>query len=130
MFGRFFGFAALTLIAGPAMADGMNGASASVMWGTGSDAAFPGAQSATMHVQNGISAGQVNAALDGLLYGDTLVSMTAVGAQTVINTEIIGDDNTVDVDAEQSANNSGDQGIEGVIVLRQVGASADEKPSP
>ena len=93
---------------------------ASTMWGTApGGATVEGAlESAAMHVQNGVVAGQVNAAKEGRLYatgsGETL-NIYSIGSQSVISNNIIGNDNVVDVDAEQSATNSGDVNNDGQI---------------
>ena len=82
------------------------------MWGTAPSAGSgEGAlNSAVTHVQNGIVAGQVNAAEDGLLYANgTSANYTiqSIGSQSVISNNIIGDDNDVDIDADQNSSNSG-----------------------
>jgi len=68
-----------------------------------------------MHFANGIVAGQVNAARDGILYDGVSINVTSVGSQNVISTTVIGDGNEVDVDADQSASNSGDVRNDGTI---------------
>lgn len=88
------------------------------MWGTQSGASSRASRqkaSAEMHVANGIVAGQVNAARDGLLYDGVSINVTSVGSQNVISTTVIGDGNEVDVDADQDASNSGDVSNDGTI---------------
>ena len=79
------------------------------MWGTAPSTAG-GANSAAMHAQNGVIAGQVNAAEEGLLYANGTggsYTIQSIGSQSVVNSNIIGDDNDVDIDANQSSSNSG-----------------------
>jgi hypothetical protein len=83
--------------------------SASQMWGTdGSGVGVAGAlESSSMHTQNGIIAGQVNAAKAGLLLetGGQL-TIQAIGSQTVISSVINGNNNNVDIDADQTSTNT------------------------
>lgn len=94
-----------------------SGSEAAVMWGTGTTAPQSAMQSAIMHERNGVVAAQVNAAELGLLLGQSAINMTAVGSQTVVNVEIAGSDNDVDINADQTATNSGDQQVDGTIVV-------------
>lgn len=89
--------------------------SAGTMWGTTTtDNAVDSAQS---HYLDGLSAGHVNAARDGILYGDgSIFSITSIGSQNVISNTIIDSDNVdIDIDADQSSSNSGDISTEGTF---------------
>lgn len=83
---------------------------ASVMWGTAPNGStFHSARSAATHAQDGIIAGQVNAAQAGLLYSNGgSINVTSVGSQSIITTTIDGDNNIADIDATQTSTNSGD----------------------
>jgi hypothetical protein len=99
---------------------GSDGYDASSMWGTApAGATVEGAlESAAMHVQNGIVAGQVNSAKEGLLYSNgsgESYNIYTIGSQSVISNNIIGNDNVVDVDANQSSQNNGDVNNDGQI---------------
>ncbi|MEM8970998.1 MAG: hypothetical protein AAGD43_02890 [Pseudomonadota bacterium] len=93
------------------------------MWGTdGSGVAVTGAlSSAATHVQNGIVAGQVEAAKLGLLIanGDALsVTIQSIGSQSIIANNINGDNNTVSADNNtQTSDNSGDVTNDGEVNL-------------
>jgi len=93
------------------MAYAQSSGDASTMWGTSASSSSYGkdrhAKSSQMHVSEGIIAGQVNAARDGILYQGSSISVTAVGTQNIVSTTIIGDDNRADVSADQRADNSG-----------------------
>lgn len=104
--------------------------SASVMWGTGSSSVSGAMQSAVMHERNGVSAAQVNAAELGLLLGQSAINMTAIGSQTIVSVEIVGHDNDVDIDADQTATNSGDQSVDGTIVLHDPMIGVVPEPAP
>ena len=83
--------------------------SATKMWGTGSGSSNNSdwRNSAEFHQLGGLSAGQVNAAREGVLYSGP--NMTVVGSQTIVQTS--GNNNVVR-DIDQSAVNSGDQNLE------------------
>lgn len=86
--------------------------SAGQMWGTQpAGIAVPGAvESSAAHFNNGLLAGQVNAARQGLLLGTGLggsVTIQSIGSQSVINTTISGNDITARIDADQDSANSG-----------------------
>lgn len=94
--------------------------SASEMWGTdGSGAAVNGAyESAATHVQNGITAGQVNAAKEGLLQttgSEGSITIQSIGSQTVISNSVSGSDNDIHVDAQQTSGNDGDVSNHGQV---------------
>jgi len=79
-------------------------------WGTySSGLGVAGAvDSAVAHVQDGTSAGQVNAALLGMLFGNgTSNSIQAIGSQTIINNSIAGNNITSSIQATQTSSNSG-----------------------
>ena len=92
----------------------------SQMWGTGITQGLGALNSAIMHAENGIAAAQVNAAAEGLLYGESQINMTSVGSQSIVNVEIAGDGNDVDITSDQNSTNSGDQSVSGTIVLEGV----------
>ena len=95
---------------------------ATKMWGTGSSASSSKDSqlaSSKMHVNYGVVAGQVNAARDGLLYQGTSITLTSIGSQNVISTTIFGDNNRLDVDAEQDSSNSGDVTNNGTINVQR-----------
>lgn len=92
------------------------------MWGAGGQDASASAEflaSNEMHVSNGRAAGQVNAALDRLLYEGVSISVTSVGSQNVINTTVYGDRNQVEVEADQESSNSGDVSNGGTINIQR-----------
>lgn len=94
--------------------------SAGQMWGTQpAGVAVPGAvESSAAHFNNGIVAGQVNAARRGLLIatgtGDS-ITIQSIGSQAVINQTISGHDITSNIDAEQTAKNTGEVLNDGTI---------------
>lgn len=94
--------------------------SAGQMWGTQpSGVAVPGAlESAAAHTQQGIIAGQVNAADAGFLFttgsGQSL-TIQSIGSQTVVSSTINGNDITSDIVADQDSTNSGDVTNDGTI---------------
>ena len=82
------------------------------MWGTsgGSSGAPTFTDSAVMHSADGSVAGQVNAAQSGLLLnngGTTNLSVYSIGSQSVVSSTIIGSNNSVNINANQSSSNSG-----------------------
>lgn len=90
------------------------------MWGTQpAGVAVPGAvESSAAHFNNGLLAGQVNAAREGLLIGTGLggsVSIYSIGSQSVISNTISGHDITVSVNANQDSTNSGKVSTDGTI---------------
>lgn len=89
--------------------------SASVMWATTSGGAS--VSSAQLHQLAGESAASVEMARKGILYlNGASIAVQAIGAQTIVSTTIIGDDNSVGVDAVQSANNTGDVSVRDVSI--------------
>ena len=107
------------VFASPALA-GSEGYDASNMWGTSpAGATVDGAlESAAMHVQNGVVAGQVNSAKEGMLYANgsgESYNIYSIGSQSVISNNIVGDNNDVSIDAEQSSENKGDVSNQGQI---------------
>jgi len=110
--------AALLGVGAPAMA-GEN-YSASSMWGTdGSGVAVNGAlKSAAAHAQNGTVAAQSNAAEEGLLVATGSggsITVQSIGSQTVVSNSITGDDNVLDVHAEQDSDNTGNVSNHGEV---------------
>ena len=94
--------------------------SASQMWGTdASGVSVNGAyESAVTHEQNGIIAGQVNAARAGLLMdtgSGAALTIQSIGSQTVISSTVNGSNNNVDIDGQQSSSNSGQVSNDGTI---------------
>lgn len=96
---------------------GSDGYDASSMWGT-TPSGNTALESSTMHVENGIIAGQVNAAKDGLLYSNgssDSYNIYSIGSQSVISNTIQGDNNTINVTADQESQNTGDVSNNGHI---------------
>lgn len=90
------------------------------MWGTQpSGVAVPGAaESAIAHVQNGVTAGQVNAARGGFLAGTGAygaLTIQSIGSQNIVTTTISGSNITSNVSADQDSTNSGDVSNSGTI---------------
>lgn len=84
--------------------------SASAMWGTnyGGLAVSGAAASAQMHGQNGIIAGQVNAAELGYLVSTgSSGTIQAIGSQTIVSSTINGNSNSATINATQTSSNSG-----------------------
>lgn len=110
----------LVLCLSHSVAAGSDGYDASSMWGTSAggtsvDGAY---ESSAMHVQNGIVAGQVNAAEEGLLYSNGSAdsyNIYSIGSQSVISNTIIGDDNDINVSATQTSSNTGNVSNSGEI---------------
>lgn len=62
-----------------------------------------------MHQQNALVAGSVNASEEGLLLTNGMnMTIQAIGSQSIVSTTIYGDNNQVDVVADQTSENSGD----------------------
>lgn len=99
---------------------GSGGYDSTNMWGTvPSGTAGDGAkESAAMHVQNAIIAGQVNSAKKKLLHsngsGDSY-NIYSIGSQSVISNNVVGSHNVVDVDATQRSYNGGNVSSNGEI---------------
>lgn len=91
---------------------------ATAMWGVG-PSSFPGVSgesSTTLHLQNGLIAGQVNAAEQRLLISNgMLMTIQAIGAQSIVSTTVYGDNNDVNTTATQTTDNSGDASTNGSI---------------
>ena len=91
------------------------------MWGvggSGGNSAFPDTSRSTeMHAGEGIVAGQVNAARDGILYQGSSVTMNNIGSQNIIQVSIDGHNNAVDINADQDSSNSGDVTNGGTIIV-------------
>jgi len=82
------------------------------MWGTApSGVAVPGAvDSAIAHNQNSAYAGAVNAADAGALFNGgpgTSISITSVGSQNIVSNTVIGNDNKININADQDSSNTG-----------------------
>jgi hypothetical protein len=93
---------------------------ATYFWGTVAETSYPGRASSEMHVNNGLGAGQVNAARVGILYEGTTISILSIGSQNVVSTSIIGNDNSVNVTADQDSSNTGDVSNSGSVSLFTV----------
>ncbi len=106
------------LVAFTATTHAGEGYNASAMWGT--SPVPSGAQSSVAHVNNGIAAGQVNAASQGLLASTGAAgNIYAIGSQTVVSNNIIGDDNTVEIIADQTSTNEGQVNNNGQVIRNQ-----------
>lgn len=84
---------------------------ATAMWGVGTSTSNSNnsANSAAMHQQNALVAGSVNASEEGLLLTNGMnMTIQAIGSQSIVSTTIYGDNNQVDVVADQTSENSGD----------------------
>lgn len=95
-------------------------ASREVQWGT---VAIGGTGGGDVHGSNSLLAARVNAAQNGLLLdaGGGSVSITAIGAQNIVQSIINGDNNSVTQDVEsQEANNSGDITNNGTLVFDAI----------
>jgi len=94
--------------------------SAGQMWGTQpAGVAVPGAvESSAAHFNQGVIAGQVNAARKGLLVatgtGDS-ITIQSIGSQSVINQTISGNNINSNINADQNTKNSGDVSNDGTI---------------
>jgi hypothetical protein len=111
----FFAFSAINSIVAEA-----EDHDASSMWGTApAGMSGQGTQaSAAMHVENGIVAGQVNAAKEGFLFSSGLgdsFQITSIGSQSVISNTIQGDKNNINVTADQESKNTGTVSSNGQI---------------
>lgn len=97
---------------GSALAQSASSYSASNMWGTTpSGVAVPGAvDSSIAHGQNSAVAAAVNAAQQGTLLGTGIGggSIYSIGSQTIVSNTVVGNNNSADIHASQSAQNSGD----------------------
>ena len=81
--------------------------SSSRMWGSAGPSGTA-MDSATMHALDGNSAGQVNAAKQGLLLnGGPGMTITAIGSQNIVSNTVIGNNNTTNINANQNSSNSG-----------------------
>lgn len=114
LFGPLGGiFAGLLIVSTAAQAQTVSGgasysnSSAGRMWGS-NNSTGTASDSSTMHSADGVSAGQVNAAKQGLLYaGGPGLTITAIGSQSIISTTVVGDGNSTNVNATQTTTNTG-----------------------
>lgn len=84
--------------------------SANSGWGVASVGSANSGDSATMHTQYGVVAGQVEAAERGILLStgsSTIIQV--IGSQSIVSTEITGNNNDVSQEANQDTTNSGNQ---------------------
>jgi hypothetical protein len=71
-----------------------------------------------MHDTLGQSAALVNSAKRGFLYSQgTSIILESVGAQSIVNTSIYGDNNVADISANQTSSNTGNVNAVGSITL-------------
>lgn len=126
----FAGALVITVISAPAEAQswgttsGSSGSafsgstvSASTMWATTTTGSDSNYYSALMHQAAGETAAGVEMARKGILYlNGASITVTAVGSQNIISTTIIGDDNSVGVNADQTATNTGDVTVHDVTI--------------
>jgi hypothetical protein len=107
--------AGLSILSTDAKAQSNSNSSSGKMWGT-SAIGNSGSDSSAMHSLDGTSAGQVNAAKQGiLLYTGPGMTITTIGSQTIVSTTVIGDNNSTNVTATQTSNNSGNVTNSGTI---------------
>lgn len=106
-----------------AQAQGESVSSATQMWGTataqcGCSAAV---ESAMLHYEGGLIAGQVNAAKKGLLINNgsnttiQAIGSQSIGSQSIVSTTILGSHNQVNTLANQTTTNGGDVQTNGSI---------------
>lgn len=92
--------------------------SSSRMWGSTSSSGSATTDSSTIHSQDGVAAGQVNAARRGLLLdGGPGMTITSIGSQTIVSTNIVGNNNSATVNATQTSSNAGNVSNNGTIAL-------------
>lgn len=94
--------------------------SAGQMWGTQpSGVAVTGAlESSATHSQNGLIAGQANAARAGLLFttgSQGSLTIQSIGSQSIVSSTISGNNIDSDISADQDSSNSGDVRNSGTI---------------
>ena len=112
LFGTFA--VGLLVLSTTAQAQNSAGSSSGRMWGSTTNSGITPVDSSAMHAQDGNSAGQVNAAKLGLLFGPD-VSITAIGSQNIVSTTVLGDNNSTNVTANQNSSNSGAVTTNGTI---------------
>lgn len=105
------------------LAQSMISSPATVMWGVGGAgcaACTGGDASAALHFQNGLVAGQVNAAEQLLLLSNGMqMTIQAIGSQSIVSTTIYGDHNSANTVATQTTNNAGGVSTNGSIGLTE-----------
>lgn len=94
--------------------------SAGQMWGTQpAGVAVPGAvESSAAHYNQGVVAGQVNAARKGLLVATGIgesITIQSIGSQSVVNQTISGNNINSSIDADQETKNTGNVSNDGTI---------------
>lgn len=99
--------AGLLILSTAAQAQTSTGGSSGRMWGATVSSSGSPADSSLMHSNDGVAAGEVNAAKAGLLYGGATITITSIGSQSIVNTSVIGNGNTTSVAATQTSTNSG-----------------------
>lgn len=117
---RGFLILSVLLMGGSCAAVAQETYSAGQMWGTQpSGVAVTGAlESALSHVQNGLVAGQVEAARRGLLLGTGFagsLTIQSIGSQSIVTSSISGNNISSNINADQDSTNSGDVDNNGVI---------------
>lgn len=101
-----------------AQAQGESVSSATQMWGTATSQCGCSAavESAMLHYEGGLIAGQVNAAKKGLLINNgSNTTIQAIGSQSIVSTSILGSNNQVNTLANQTTTNGGDVQTNGSI---------------
>lgn len=108
--------AGLLIRAAPALAQ--NQYSSTSMWGSapGGVSVSGSLESASAHYFNGIVAGQVNSARNGMLTDGTSLSIQTIGSQNITSMTVNGSGNeNLQIDAAQDSTNSGDVTAESTI---------------
>jgi len=111
----------------PAQAQSSTTYAAPNMWGTvpGGVSVTGALDSADAHAQNGVIAGQVNAAQLGDLFGNgTNSSIYSVGSQIINSSTIYGNNNTATITPDNTSTNSGTVSNAGQIGQTNSGNSS------
>ena len=114
---RYIGaiLAGLLVLSTAAQAQSSNSSSGR-MWGSNAGSSGAPIDSSNMHVLDGNSAGQVNAAKQGFLFGGgSTLTITAIGSQSIVSTTVIGNNNATNVAATQTTSNTGTVSNNGTI---------------
>jgi hypothetical protein len=90
------------------------------MWGTSSSGVSVNgaATSAVMHTANGLLAGQVNAAKEGMLLAtgsSGSLTIQSIGSQSIVSSSINGNNIDSSINATQSSSNTGNVENQGQI---------------
>lgn len=78
------------------------------MWGIvpGGVSVVGALDSVAAHGQNGVVAGQVNAARNGVL-SSSAITIQSIGSQSIVQTNIVGNNNSSATSANQTSSNTG-----------------------